>query len=786
MAAEYATLPAELDTFIGREPELAEARSKLQTNRLVTLIGPPGVGKTRLAGHLITTDRPAFDDVYFANLIDVSAGDVPNTVANALGILDNRPTDQAAEGLVAFVREHENMLLVLDNCEELVEPVRALVSALLHAAPGMRILTTSRVKLAARGEKVIRVPTLSIDDAVRLLIDRGAAVRPEWTAALRDHADLPAADMTAARQVCQMLDGLPLAIEMVASWLDVISIQETVTHLSDRFRLLVAEESDQPNHRSMRAALDSSYALLSPSAQRMWQAAATFVGGFDKATFVGGFDLAAAQAVATAAGIEQDRVLAALTSLVRHSVLGTETRDGRTRYTMLETSRVYGRHQTPVDDVPVLRQAHADHFFELVTAAEADWLSAREIDWMHRLISESPNLRLALGHFRHHSQHQRALLFVINSAKTMFQIFAGRIDEARRWLASVLADYPDEDELLVVGYALSAWLALVQGAGEEWSPLLERSRQAARAVGCLNASPVLLFAEANRVFLTEPNRTKARESITMFMQAADLAAAEGQRGPHCMGVMFSAFAACFLGDRATATRQTQELVALSEATEAPWAIAWAQWTRALLELIHCDDLYAAMSWVQQALEMAWSQGDTWLPAWALWLAACIAARLGQAEQAAFLFGGAQQLQRLSRALIERLLPWWQLHQQAQKIVHAALGVDKVDELMRQGESASIDELKKHGLQPLQRPHPTDEASEPAPVLGGLAPREHQVAEYVVRGWKNRQIAEELGISVRTVEVYVASLIKKLDAGGRVGVAMRFTALLKQTPPALKQ
>jgi len=771
VAATDASLPIELDSFIGRESELAQARRHLQDGRLVTLTGPPGVGKTRLARHLIVQERPAFrDGVVIANLSDVAAADLHHAVSSAMGILDNSPA--VLDQLLEFVGGHQDMLLVLDNGDELVEDVRGLVSALLHAAPRMRILMTSRIMLGARGERLLPVPPLSLEDSMRLLIDRGAVLRPEWGQAVRDEEELPEDDRSALRTVCQLLDGLPLAIEMVAAWLDVMTIQETLHHLHDRFRFLVAEESDQANHRSMRAALDSSLVLLSPAAQRMWKVAASFAGGFD---------LAAAQAVAAAMPMDQHDVLTALTSLVRHSVLGTDTHEGRTRYTMLDTIRVYGKYLVlDQPHEPDLSSAHADYFFDLVAAAESGWLSVREIDWMHQLGTNVPNIRLALDHYRHSGRPERAVVMAVRTATTRFQIFAGQVDEARRWLNAGLHHYTAVDELRVAALAWAAWLSLIQGASEEFPPLLAQCREAAAAAGCVDTSGPLTLAEATRVWLTEPHRATARESVAMFARAAQQFQQAGQPGAHLTASMFAAVAACFLAERATATRLTTDLVAQAEAAEAPWCIAWSRWTCALRELLHEGDLHTALSWTQHALDMAWQMGDTWLPAWGLWLAGCLAAELGQPDRAAYLFGATRQHQRRARVLVEGLLPWWQVQQQAQKTARAALGEDEFQAHLARGDSAPDDDIRDMALRPVPRPDTDQDTADPQSALvPGLTRREHQVAGYVAQEWHNREIADTLGISVRTVEVHVASLIRKLDAGSRVGVAIRFAALREQ-------
>jgi non-specific serine/threonine protein kinase len=380
-------------------------------------------------------------------------------------------------------------------------------------------------------------------------------------------------------------------------------------------------------------------------------------------------------------------------------------------------------------------------------------------------------------------QHERGLLLRVRAIQTRFQFMFGQIDEARRWLKAGVQYYTKPDDLRVSALALAAWLSLVQGAAEEWPPLLEQCRDTARAAGCLDTSPALLFAEATRVWLTVPERHQARASIDMFVRAGEQFAKAEQHGPHYMAVMFSAFSACFLGDRATATRLTKDLIAVAEAAEAPWCIAWAQWTCALLELLHGGDLHTAMAWVQSALDMAWKMGDTWLPAWGLWLGACIAAAMGQMEKAAFLFGGALQSQRRVRVLVEGLLPWWQVQQQAQNTIRQAqnsartgLGDDLFEQHFQRGMDTDYDEVMTVALQPMPREDTQHDQAEVAPLLASLTAREHEVAEYLVEGWKNREIGDELHISERTVEVHVRSLFHKLGASGRVEVAVKFAAL----------
>ncbi|MET8770611.1 BTAD domain-containing putative transcriptional regulator [Streptomyces sp. NPDC004658] len=378
-------LPAQLTRFVGREPELARIDRALTDSRLVTLTGPGGVGKTRLAleaarartggnatrspahpGTPSPSARPAgAADVCLVELAPLTDGArIPYAVLAALGVRDGfrSPATDALDRLLAALADRE-VLLVLDNCEHLVESAARTASLLLGACPGVHVLATSRESLGVTGEVLVPVPPLPEEPAVRLLLDRARAVRPDFDG----HARVP--------EICRALDGLPLAIELAAARLRTLSVDELADRLHDRFRVLTrGDRAKPPRHRTLRAVVEWSWELLDPEERDLASRLTVFAGG------------ATLDAVAAVCGVPYPED--PLASLVEKSFL--EVSDGR--YRMLETIRVFaagsltnpgqpgtaptapgGPGSTPAEpstDLRRLRAAHAAYFLRLAEHAE--------------------------------------------------------------------------------------------------------------------------------------------------------------------------------------------------------------------------------------------------------------------------------------------------------------------------------------------------------------------------------------------------------------------------------
>ena len=319
-------LPVQLTSFVGRGAQMTDLEKLLVDNRLVTLTGAGGAGKTRLAVEIAARIASEFrDGVWYVDLAPVThPGVVPVTVARALGLPD-QPGRSTMDTLLRFVRDRQ-MLVVLDNCEHLLDASAELVVALLGAAPGLTLLATSREPIGAAGEVSWRVPSLSVsDEAIELFVDRARRARPDF---------LITDDNTrTVAEICARLDGMPLAIELAAARVRALSLGEIRDGLHDRFRLLTGgARTAVRRQQTLRASVDWSHALLTEPERVLLRRLAVFLSGFD---------LDAAQAVAGGGDVERYQVLDLITLLVDKSLVLAEHTGGATRYRLLETVRQY-------------------------------------------------------------------------------------------------------------------------------------------------------------------------------------------------------------------------------------------------------------------------------------------------------------------------------------------------------------------------------------------------------------------------------------------------------------
>ena len=340
-------LPMALTSFVGREAELTQIHEILSGNRLVTLTGAGGAGKTRLAIQIAGQLSGEFGDgVWYVDLAPITNPElVPVTVARALGLPD-QPGRSTIDTLTRFVADRQ-MLVVLDNCEHLLDASAVLVNALLATAARLTLLTTSREPIGVAGEVSWRVPSLSLrTEAIDLFIDRARHARPEFVVT-DDNAAVVA-------EICARLDGLPLAIELAAARVRALSLAEILESLHDRFRLLTGgARTAVRRQQTLRASVDWSHALLTEPERVLFRGLAAFLGGFD-------FD--AAQTVASGGEVERFQVLDLLTLLVDKSLVVADDTGGRTRYRLLETVRQYALEKLGESgEADAVRARHRDH-----------------------------------------------------------------------------------------------------------------------------------------------------------------------------------------------------------------------------------------------------------------------------------------------------------------------------------------------------------------------------------------------------------------------------------------
>ncbi|MFJ7590866.1 ATP-binding protein [Streptomyces sp. NPDC097617] len=386
--APRGNLRPRLTSFVGREPELAALHADLSRLRLVTLTGPGGSGKTRLAEHAAAAHPEAGWIVELARLDHPGA--VPGAVLSALGLRESSLVARespapAADPTTRLVEHcaHRSLLLVLDNCEHVIGAAAELAERLLTHCPGVRILATSREPLGVPGERVRPVEPLPPDPAHRLFADRGAAARPGFS---------PADDPTAVAEICARLDGLPLAIELAAARLRLLTPRQIADRLDDRFRLLTSgSRTVLPRQQTLRAVVDWSWDLLDESERTVLRRLSVFAGGCD---------LAAAEAVC-AEPSDPTRYDAAdvLGSLVDKSlVLAEPDEDHGMRYRMLETIHEYAAERAAAHpaDARATARRHAAHYLAFAEEAEPLIRSAAQLPWIRRVETELDNLRAAL------------------------------------------------------------------------------------------------------------------------------------------------------------------------------------------------------------------------------------------------------------------------------------------------------------------------------------------------------------------------------------------------------
>ncbi|WP_297698316.1 LuxR family transcriptional regulator [Mycobacterium sp.] len=416
-------LPAPLTRFIGRRGEIRGIREALADNRLITLTGAGGAGKTRLAVKVAANMAGEFaDGVWYVDLAPVADPDVVAvTAARALGLPD-QPGQHATDVLLRFVRDRQ-MLMLLDNCEHLLDASAALITALLSGCPALALLATSREPVGVPGEVSWRVPSLSLaDEAVELFADRARRTKPEFRVTA-DNAET-------VTEICRRLDGLPLAIELAAARVRALSPTEILDSLHDQFRLLTGgARTAVRRQQTLRASVDWSHELLSEPEQALFRRLAVFFGGFD---------LDAAQAVATRNTVERYQVLDQLTLLVDKSLVLAEDTRNATRYRLLETVRQYAQEKLKESrEGDAVRARHRDHYTALAKTLDATAGADRE-QRIEQVEAEIDNLRAAFAWSRENSDSELAL--TLASSLQPLWLTRGRIQEGLNWLDAALAD----------------------------------------------------------------------------------------------------------------------------------------------------------------------------------------------------------------------------------------------------------------------------------------------------------------------------------------------------------
>ncbi len=745
------TLPKTLTDFIGREAELDALCQTLLDERtsLVTLTGPGGVGKTRMALEAAAALADRFPDgVAFTDLVPIrDAGLVGSTIARSFGF-DGIAGEEAVER-VSWLIANRRMLLVLDNFEHVLDAA-PVVSQLFSRCRQLTVLVTSRAPLRLSGEIERVVPPLRViaeqgqsstvpPEALRLFAERARAVESRFALTFQNAETIAA--------ICEKLNGLPLAIELAAARIKVLSPMELLDRLEPALPLLTGGPRDRPGHQqTVRDTIAWSYELLTLIEQKLFQ---------QLTVFVGGFSLAAAEAVAAGAATGMRQTLVdGLTALAHQSLLAQEIGvHEETRYTMLETVREFGLEQLSASGGEnAVRERHARWMIELSARARTHWVMADYAHWLDRQELDRGNLRAALSWAIENRDAELSYALAIESNR--FWRARGPVGEGITWLEAVL-ELPapslwERTEVL----ELIADLAALLGDVERAIARGQESVQLARELG----DPVRLdmaLSAYSRAWLmcNEPE-----EAVPLLQEAIELARAFDLHAHLATELSNLGVAMRMLGDPLRAIALLEESLEIANAEHFTYIIASI--TETLGDPVRqSGDLARAASLYQEGLRLSLEQNEQRNVAVGLAGLAILSIMEGCPERAARLCGAIHAvMQRVGTALTPG---GRENHETASREARTALGAERFDRLWQEGRSTPPADFLAEALA----------ATSAQPAAGSsLTRREREVLAVLTRGLTNQEIANQLSISVHTVERHITNLYTKLGVRSRTEAA----------------
>ncbi|UYF94071.1 protein kinase [Rhodococcus aetherivorans] len=751
------SLPLERTSFVGRRHELTEAKNLLTGSRLVTLTGIGGVGKTRLAMRVAAAvQRDYAQGVRLVELGELhDRASLLDAVAAAVGLRDQsaRPMQEV---LLEFLAPRQ-VLVVLDNCEHLIDAVADLADLLLRTCPRLRILATSREPLVLGGEAVLAVPPLTVPDpqqppsmrtlpryeAVKMFTERAAAAVPGFALTENNAA-------TVAR-ICHRLDGLPLPIELAAARLRALSPEQILERLTDRYTLLTRGSRGAPTRQqTLRWCIDWSFELCTAVEQRVWGRVAVFAGSFDldAAEQVCGADMAAGE------------VLDTLTALVDKSILIREEAGSVVRFRMLETLRDYGveKLEQSGEDIAV-RRRHRDWYEALARAAEAEWISARQLDWIARLKREQPNIREALDFCVKDDPvaglRIAAALFSFWSSQSLY-------NEGRRWYDQLLArqDGPPILERARALYCASV-MANVQGDFHAGTTLVEHARTLAAQTTDPLVRALVSFADGRLGLLSgdfEHARSHLESALAQFSE-------RGDRTLEVTALTALGTAYGLSGLREEALECHERVLAITTTHDETVHRSYALWALGII-LWQQGNTSRSAQFLEESLELSRQVRSPHIVAASLEALAWISVDQRDARRAAVLMGAADGLAQAigSSPIIHSHLVAY--HEEGARKTRQKLGGDAFSAAYRQGEQFGFDAAIAYAL----REHPPVDSPPGTEASARLTKRERQVADLIGEGLTNQAIARRLVISPRTAQGHVEHILAKLGFTSRAQVA----------------
>ncbi len=748
-------LRGELTEFVGRRAELARVREALEGARLVTLTGPGGIGKTRLALQVAAGAVRAFrDGVWLVELTGLrDPGLLVPEVVRSLG-LSGKSAQWAMAPLADYLRDRQ-LLLVMDGCEHQADACAVMADALLRSCPGLRIIATSRHVLGVAGEVTVAVPPMTIPpedapaapgellryEAVRLFTARGAAVLPGFT--------VDAGNALAVAEVCRTLDGIPLAVELAAVRLRSLSPEQIVSRLDSRLRLLSGGgPADQPHHRTLQAALEWSYELLSAAEQAMWRRVSVFAESFD---------LDAAEAVCAVGRTTAGQVADLIDALVAKSILLREGR-GTARYRLLDTIAEFGLAKVRSGGRERdLRLRHRAWYAAL--AARQDAFGPGRAGWIATLDADHANLRAALR-FCLSEPGEAAAGAELACDLWRYWETRGHLTEGRRILAALLQQLhrgaPARRRVLWV----AGFLTLFQGDIPAARVLLEAGLSAAREAGDVTVE-AWASSYLGRVWCYDgdPDRghALARTALRLHREASNPLGV-------ALALMQIGYIHMCAGEAEAAAHWFRECARACESSDNVWYHGYAQWGLGVAAMLRADHGCAA-ELERAALCAMRHMDDSMGVVLCLDALAWAAAASDEAIRAVTLAAAAEAAWAAIPAVPAP--PLRQRHDAALAAARTALRTAEYRAAFAKGAVLTQAEAVAFALgEAVSRPD--DARAGPSPSQ--LTRREQDVAALVAKGLSNSQIAAALVISPRTVETHVQHIMDKLGCSSRAQIA----------------
>ncbi len=737
-------------------------KRELAMTRLLTLTGAGGSGKTRLALEVARDLAGAYPDgVWFVELAPLSDPDlVPQAVAGASGVRE-QPGRSLVDTLADALRGRR-MLLILDNCEHLVDAAARLVDKLLACCPGLRILATSREALGVAGEVNRAVPPLSLPDlkrpltveelegyeSARLFVER-ALHRPSAFVLTPQSAK-------AVAEICRQLDGIPLAIELAAARVGALAVEQISERLKDSLKLLTGgARTAVARQQTLRGSLDWGYELLAQPERLLFRRVSVFAGGFS---------LEAAEAVGGGYGVEEEDILDLVSRLVDKSLVVGASEGGTLRYGMLEPVRQYAREKLEESgEAEEVRNRHAAFFLALAEEAEPQLKSWRQEEWLGRLDRESDNLRAALRWCADAGDAETGTRLA--GALWLYWFMRGRFHEGRDLTEAMLARSAQASmptrARAVAAAAAQTW---VLGDYERFANLSEQSLAMSEELGDVWGGALALH------HLSIYARSRGDRSRAVSLAEEGLARARRSGDTWLTGTALMTLGTALVenDDYEAATQAFDEANGLARERGDAFILAYGLLNLAWVARGRNDHRLAEAT-AREGLEVAQRFGERRLIARALELLAEVAWSKGDAARAARLLGA-------SAALVEAM---GEQRQEAERTImdslpvnlRGALGDAAFDAAWEAGRVMPLKQAIEYALgaeEPASAPQPEQVAF--AEEREDLTRREREVAALIARGLTNRQISTELTISERTVGNHVANILKKLGLRSRTQVA----------------